>query len=144
MTRFIFIFLVDQSIVRFYPVTKKGGPTKHPLLPWHPKLDSEDTHKKLYFNIESDHGVVYRIKLRRNKHLFSKTVSSNLIGQDAGCLFSGTVVGTEQSTVGVNLCNGMVRIQPLKASNKEFYPTCMQLSIIFSLFVNAELCSALL
>lgn len=90
-------------------MTKKGGPTKRPLLPWHPSLDSEESSKKLYFNIESDHGVLYRIKLRRNKHLFSKTVSSTLIGQEAGCLFSGTVVGDRTSTVGINLCNGMVR-----------------------------------
>lgn len=81
------------------------------LLPWHPKQQESEESQKLYFNIESEqHGVLYRIKLKRNQNLFSKKVSQSLHyrQQDLYCLFSGVIVGDSTSTVGMNLCTGMV------------------------------------
>ena len=103
--------VADDSTVRFYPVTKRGGPMEKALLPWRPKHQNagEVSSQKLYFNIESEqHGVLYRIKLRRNQNLFSRKVSKGLHQQDLNCLFSGVIVGDSQSTVGMNLCTGMV------------------------------------
>lgn len=82
------------------------------LLPWHPRKNSDES-IKLYFNIESEqHGILYRIRLKRNQHLFSRNVAKNLhhLRQDMNCLFSGSIVGDDQSSVGMNLCNGMVNI----------------------------------
>ena len=84
------------------------------LLPWRPKHQNvgDVSSQKLYFNIESEqHGVLYRIKLRRNQNLFSRKVSKGLHQQDLNCLFSGVIVGDSQSTVGMNLCTGMVGLK---------------------------------
>lgn len=99
-------FLLDQSVIKFYPVTKKGGPMKRPLLPWNPQNNVDRS--KFYFNVESSHGFLYRLKLRKNTHLFSKTVLHSHIGQEMDCLLSGQIIGDEKSSVGINLCSGKV------------------------------------
>lgn len=113
--------VLERSVVRFYPVTKGGGPVSKPLLPWDPKSerDEKKSRKKLFFNIESELGVLYRVMLKRNKDLFSK-LDQQMVGQDAGCLFSGHIVGDGKSSVGMNLCNGMVRLN-MKSSQRIFY-----------------------
>lgn len=101
------LLFVEDGLVRFYSVTKRGGPIETPVLPWQPRKTSAN--KKFYFNIESaERGLIYRVKLKKNQNLFSRKVSQNLQNQDMNCLFSGTIVGEEQSTVGMNLCTGMV------------------------------------
>lgn len=81
---------------------------KRPLLPWNPQNNLDRS--KFYFNVESDEfGFLYRLKLRKNTHLFSKTVLHGHISQEMDCLLSGQIVGDDKSSVGINLCSGKVR-----------------------------------
>ena len=97
--------------MRFYPVSKRGGPLRKPLLPWKPKQAEESKNRKMYFKMESEHGLLYTIKLRRNQNLFSKAVAKRLPSHDLNCLFSGKIVGDDKSSVGMNLCTGVVSLQ---------------------------------